>query len=328
MFWIVRILLAILLLVLAAALLFSVWKPWVPRLEMARPGETGQRVSARGMLANYFPAPQGGESPAILLLGGSDGGLSLSGRDMALSLQAEGFSVLQLAYFRGPRQPRQLELIPLETFFRGLDWLAARPEVDAGRLGIVGHSKGAEAALILSVRRPDIAAVAIGAPSSVAWCGINWARGGGSVKPSWSIGGAALPCLPYGRMDWRVGPGSVFTNGLLNIDQHPDTVIPVENGTAPALLICGEADRVWPSCTMAGQIAARAAANGAPPVTQLAYPEAGHFGFGVPVTEAEAAHARLNRFGGTLAGNLAARADSWHRLIDFLKDNLSSDQSG
>ena len=45
----------------------------------------------------------------------------------------------------------------------GLDWLAARPEIDAARIGIYGHSQGGSIAPLIAARWPRIAFVAAGA---------------------------------------------------------------------------------------------------------------------------------------------------------------------
>src|SRR4029453_4609611 len=88
----------------------------------AAPGDTGRRITEDGLLANYFPARL--KSAALLTLTGSVGGLTMS--DTAIALQSEGFSVLNLSYFRGPGQNPNAELIPLEYFATALTWLRGR----------------------------------------------------------------------------------------------------------------------------------------------------------------------------------------------------------
>lgn len=79
---------------------------------------------------------------------------------------------------------------------------------------------------------------------------------------------------------------------------------------------------MWPACPMARQVAARSAARGGPPVSILAYANAGHLVFGPPVAPDDPFHRRLDALGGTVAGNAAARADSWPRVVRFLKAAL------
>lgn len=320
--------------VAALLLLFGGVFAWMVLFKPNRPAEvvdagpTGRRVVEGDLFANYYPAaaPAGAPArrrPAILLLGGSEGGLFRDVKAMALGLQAEGFNVLQLGYFNLPGKPSRLEWVPLEQFRHGLDWLKARPEVDPAALGLVGGSKGAEAALLVAVRRPDVKAVVLGMPSSVAWDGLSarsYLFGGVS---SWSEGGKPLPSLAYGKAGADAKAMLPrFDNALATLARHPDAAIPVERYAGRLLLICGEKDSLWPSCPMARALAARAVAAGRPAPQLLAYPEAGHGVLGMPLPANDPALAKWTRLGGTAEGNAAARADNWPKLVAFLKAAL------
>jgi hypothetical protein len=54
----------------------AVWyfNPFAPAVVVSDPGPNGRRVIDNGLIANYYPASGEGKHPAILLLGGSDGG--------------------------------------------------------------------------------------------------------------------------------------------------------------------------------------------------------------------------------------------------------------
>lgn len=303
---------------------FWLWRPWVPKMVMSDPAPTGRRINDGGLLANYFPGVGAGRRPAILLLGGSEGGLGTASTRIARALQQQGFSVLHISYFRGPGQARTLENVPLETFDRGLDWLRRQPDVDATRLGIVGASKGAEAALIVATRQPGLKAIVAGMPSSVVWNGIDWewTLFGAGDEPSWSANGKPLPALAYGKFVPEEYAKSVYENGLKLLPRHPETIIPVERARAAILLVCGEKDQLWPSCTMSRQVVARAKARGGPPVELLAYKDAGHGVFGLPAARNDPRYAGLGILGGSMAGNAEARADGWPRTLAFLKQRL------
>ncbi len=230
-----------------------------------------------GLIANYYPAMRAdAPGPAILMFGGSEGGLSEGVARDAGALRTEGFHVLHLSFYRYEGQEQNLEMVPLERFDRALDWLLARDEVDSGRVAIFGTSKGAEAALIMASRRNEIDGVVAIVPSSVSWTGINWDFDGRVPEASWSFNGAPYPALPYGEFDYETGLYSLYANGLKAVSEHEDAVIAVEESDAPMLLICGGSDALWPSCPMAEAIDARAEALGGPEVTVLDYPEAGH----------------------------------------------------
>ena len=277
-----------------------------------------------GLIANYYPATRAdAPGPAILMFGGSEGGLSEGVARDAEALRAEGFHVLHLSFYRYEGQEQNLEMVPLERFDRALDWLLARDEVDAGRVGIFGTSKGAEAALIMASRRREIDGVVAIVPSSVSWTGINWDFDGRVPEASWSLNGAPYPALPYGEFDYQTGLYSLYANGLKAVSEHEDAVIAVEESDAPMLLICGGSDALWPSCPMAESIDARAEAMDGPAVTVLAYPEAGHGAGGLPADtlDPETADEALD-WGGTRATNRAAQQDNWLKTVAFLKETL------
>lgn len=309
----------------AGGMAWMITQPPAPA-KIVEAGPTGQRINGRGIFANYFPAKSDGRHPAILLLGGSEGGLAREIRAQALLLQAEGYSVLQLAYHNAAGKSAKLKNIPLEDFYRGLDWLKKQPSVDPARLGIVGYSKGAEAGLLVATRYPGIRAVALGMPSSVVWDGMsgeNYMLG--SFSSSWSEKGEPVPHLAYkGRPDDR-GLMAVFEGGLKHLDENPAAIIPVEKYRGKLLLVCGEAEKLWPSCPMTDQIVARAAKQGATAPTVLRYKDAGHAVMGAPFADPTAAK-KWSKLGGTAEGNSAARIDSWPKIVAFLKAELGPKQ--
>lgn len=294
-----------------------------PPAPVADPGPNGRRIDAGGIFANYFPAPGAGRHPAILLLGGSEGGLGKDVERQALLLQRQGYSTLHLAYHNAPGKSARLVDIPLEDFYRGLDWLKAQPGVDPGRLAIVGYSKGAEAALLVATRYPGIRAAMLGMPSSVVWDGMSNANYMlGSFSSSWSEKGEPLPHLPYRGRPGDTGLMPVFVNGLKALDRTPAAIIPVERFGGSLLIVCGEAEKLWPSCPMADQIVARAHAAGRPVPVLLRYPDAGHGAMGAPFPDA-ATQRYWAKLGGTEAGNAAARKDSWAGIVAFLGEALA-----
>jgi dienelactone hydrolase len=110
-----------------------------------------------------------------------------------------------------------------------------------------------------------------------------------------------------------------YAASLKALESHPESVIPVERIAARILLVCGEADQIWPSCPMARQIQNRLRARGRPPATLLAYDDAGHLAFGLPLPPGDP---RVASSGGTDPGNRTARSDSWNKAIAFLKAQL------
>ncbi|MEW6212266.1 MAG: acyl-CoA thioesterase/BAAT N-terminal domain-containing protein, partial [Acidobacteriota bacterium] len=137
---------------------------------------TAERVKARevrdnGLIGRFYEPAGGGAHPAVLVLGGSEGGLQGSEPGAAL-LAAHGYAALALAYFGMEGLPKTLELIPLEYLKKGTDWLAAQPSVDRARLAVMGGSKGGELALLLAATFPELKAVVAYVPSGLVWQGI------------------------------------------------------------------------------------------------------------------------------------------------------------
>lgn len=274
-----------------------------------------------GLVGVYYPPAKPG-GPVVMLLGGSEGGFLGSGA-MAKELSAQGIGALALSYYRGPGQSPTLEEIPLETFTRGLDWLEARPEVRRRRLGVIGVSKGAEAALIVASRDRRVCAVVAAVPSSVVWGGYDPRRNMATFKSSWTVDGKPLPFAPYDFSRFATGGlRSLYEGGLPKAS--PEAQIPVEKIAGPVLLISGRDDKLWPSTPMAEAVMARLDAHRFRYAhTHLAYDNAGHAAFGKPAPEGTKPNpAMFAQAGGTFEGTQAARLDSWPKTLAFLKRNL------
>ncbi|HYI47054.1 MAG TPA: acyl-CoA thioester hydrolase/BAAT C-terminal domain-containing protein [Allosphingosinicella sp.] len=278
-----------------------------------------QDIAQHGMVARFIRPEGAGPFPALLILGGSEGG-TRGVRAMAAPFAAQGYAVLALSYFRADGLPPALDQILLETFDRGLAWLAAQPSVDRNRIGIFGISKGAEAALLVASRRAGIRAVVAGSPSHVVWQGLSqdFAR-----RSSWSAGGAPLPFLPYEASRGFVSIFKLYEDALPNLPQNAQAAIPVERINGPILLISGRADALWPSAAMAEAMVTRLRARGfRHRVAHVSYADAGHMAPAPPAigpTRAE----QLPMLGGTIEANDRARAQAWPVTICFFREALA-----
>ncbi|MCO8272164.1 acyl-CoA thioesterase/BAAT N-terminal domain-containing protein [Actinoplanes sp. TRM 88003] len=266
----------------------------VTRTEDA-PGVVEKSVD-EGFTGTYF-APGGDHSPgpAVLTFGGSEGGASAGVRN-ARALAAKGIPALGIGYFDVPEGPKALRSVPLEYFAGALRWLAGQPGVDPKRLYVIGASRGSEAALLLGVHYPDLVhGVVAASPSAVLYPGLP-----DENQAAWSFGGRPLP---------HIKPSEY---GFVTPAETPAAIIPVERIRGPVLLLCGEADRLWPSCTAAGAIATR---RGDRPTTEVREPDAGHF-IGNPVPN-HPSRPDAQAGGGTQADALG-RLDAWPKLLKFL----------
>jgi dienelactone hydrolase len=260
------------------------------------------RPASGGIYANlYLPKDTAVRRPAVLVFGGSDGGLTTS--FAAALLASHGYPSLALAYFKVPGLPEDLNNIPLEYFTRALRVLRAQPGVDPRHVLVSGVSRGSEAALLLGAYFPRLVnGVIAGVPSSVVNPG--WPD---TSQPAWTLGGRPLPAVSPSEFGQPNPPGK------------PQTVIPVERIRGPILLTCGELDEVWPSCRYSDAITARLRARQfAYPVIDLRYRDAGHHVGGLTLYFAGVTDAALTSFGGTVAGTQAAQADAHAKLVAFL----------
>jgi dienelactone hydrolase len=288
---------------------------------VAEPTKTS--VTANGLVADlYRPVGAIGRLPAIIYLGGSEGGMGAAAARDAKITAMSGYAVLQVAYFDAPGLPKDLGLIPLEYFKAAIDWLSVQPGVDPDRIGIVGGSIGSEVALTVASHYRQIKVVVATMPTNVVWPGISHTTA--DPPSTFTLGGKPLPDLPYGSPFTTVY--QLYAKGLSALDQHQDAIIPVEQINGPVMLVCGKADTLWPSCPMSEQVAARLQAkNFKHPVELLEYGDAGHAVYGQPLDPTSPRLASLAELGGTVEGNQAARKDSWVRSMAFLDSVLKID---
>ncbi len=275
----------------------------------ARPDVEIGDVRERGLVGRMYRAPSANPAPAVLVVGGSEGGLGGWTQIMAAGLATHGLSALSLAYFRTEGLPPRLSVVPLEYFERALEWLGANPAVDPSRLAVMGASRGGELALLLGSTFPVLRAVVAYAPSHVVWSEI--AFGFHRRRSSWSHDGRPLPFV-----DMHLPMNSAAAARLL--DTNPDAVIPVERINGAVLAVSGMEDTLWPSSLMADRVMDRLARHQHPfPFEHLKYPGVGH-GITRPyVITRGLAH------GGSAAGAARANEHSWEHVRSFLHANLA-----
>jgi dienelactone hydrolase len=292
--------------------------------------------------AVFATLPSTGKRPALIVLGGSEGG-SWAARDDSPRLASRGFAVLGLPYYsppsgaKGEREipelPQAFADIPVERLNAAFEWLQQRDDVDSSRVAVLGISKGAEFVLIAATHFKWIKSAVAIVPSDVVWEG--WGPG---VEPgkraSFALGGKPLPFVPYVGADKEIAGFQTGRDVKMRRFQdrgraaNPAAAvrarIKVENFGGPLLVVGGHDDQVWASGMMAQNIAERRAAAGLETVA-LIFPEAGHYLFGTgwkPTTQYDVGP---NKSGGTAQANAQAQARAFVETIAFLKRTLGTE---
>jgi dienelactone hydrolase len=248
-------------------------------------------LATDGILGCYY-SPPATDTPhaAIVLLGGSEGGLPCD--FTSLLLASHGYSVLALAYFGAPGLPANLESIPLEYFQHALQWLGRQPGVDPAKITLLGFSRGGEAAMLIGSTYPTL----VHAVAEYVGSAHALSEPLNDNNPAWTVNATPIT---------------------------PGTPIPVERISGPMFLVGAIEDRLAPSYTSANIIAGRLEANNRFDYTLLTY-DCGHsIGAAIPnipvaTILTHTHYGRLN-LGGTPLQSSLARADSWPKLLTFLK---------
>lgn len=292
-------------------------------------------VAARGLVGVLYHPSGPGPWPGVMQLGGAEGGLH---EDNAALLAAHGFSVLALACYGLPGLPQTLQNVPVEYFGRALDYLGGHQQVAAGRLAVVGVSKGGEAALLIgSIYPAAVRAVVSVVGSGLVTQGISQGVLTGSLLEilgtpvaCWTYQGRELPYLPNvvtPRMAAAVAAGGPVSLGwaapdLSSAGQVAAAAIPVERIGGPVLLISGADDQTYgpafqdAAAQRLGRVGHRHAWK------HIVHAGAGHLIAAVP-------HRPTTRsvfpgpgvpfqYGGTAAADAAARVATWREILAFL----------
>jgi len=284
--------------------------------------------------ALYLPAGPG-PHPAVMTVSGSSGGI---GREEAAMLASRGFACLALAYFNYPGRPPELVDQPLEYFGQGLDWLAAQPQVRSEAIAVKGISRGGELSLLLGATFSVVRAVVAIVPSGYIW---GAARADWSDGAAWTWQGKALPRVPVRYDEEAYGEEEVDADGAIKLtpgfraalaDASPqelaDAEIPAERTNGPILIVCGEADDMWPAVELSDVVLRRTTEARFPHLLRRrTYPDAGHL-ITLPYLPARISgiHPLGGNFayGGTRSGMAAARAAAWREILAFLTTTLGA----
>jgi hypothetical protein len=183
-----------------------------------------------GLVGTWYPPATKGDSPAIILIGGSEGGLWSGLEFTARLFQSDGYAVLMLAYHAYGPLPKTMNRIPLEYFGQGIAWLKDQEGVDPDRIAMMGYSRGGEGSLLVASHYSDIKAVV-----SVSGSGLvfpdPWTT---EPTPAWTWRGEDIPYFTE----------FIWPNVAIDSDAQ-DAEISVESINGPVLLLAGADDDLW-----------------------------------------------------------------------------------
>lgn len=286
-----------------------------------------ESIREDGLVATLFYPAEGGPHPAVISLGGSEGGLS-DQREALLS--SYGYAVLALAYFGIEQLPQECVEIPIEYFEKAIRWLKAHKAVDPERIAVFGGSKGGELALLLGSTFPDIKAVVGVAPSAFIWQGIS--QKSFIPRSSWSKNGHGLPFAPF-NLIWSdfqkilkkepIAFREWYNPEKINPDRLKAAAIEVEKINGAVLLISGSNDQMAPSEVFSEMIINRLKEYGHPyPDKHICFEGAGH-AFRLPYLPTAANQTnRQYIFGGSPRADAHASLGAWKAILGFLNRYL------
>lgn len=286
-------------------------------------------VKEPGVVAKLYVPELDAPRPAVVVLGGSDGGFFESA---AKAFAQEGYVALALAYFNAPGLPKNHEETPLEYFLNAIHWLKTQPQVKAEQIHLYGLSKGGELAILLTSVFPDIATSVVAVvPSCATYGGFPNIQ-----KSGWKLNNKPFPIAPEPEEKDElkqletcssVTLAEIFLEQLQTRNKEfSAAIIKVENIQCPLLLISGKDDKIWPSPFYCDIIMQRLDEHDSPIFRKhLSYENAGHeilpaqasICIGAQQLTATGAVGRYYEVGGQPKAQAEANKNSWEQIINF-----------
>ncbi|GAB3988708.1 hypothetical protein GCM10028807_11950 [Spirosoma daeguense] len=198
--------------------------------------------------------------PLVVGLGGSEGGNAWTSnrwkpiRDQFLE---KGYAFLAIGYFGASGTPDTLERIAIEPIHDAILEATKNPQVSKTRIAIVGGSRGADLALLISSYYSDINCVVGIVPSHVVFPGNT----NHFTTSTWTYQGKELPFVPVNeaavpfliKRDLR----GTFEAMLRDSVAEEKARIHVENIKGSILLLSATKDEIIPSTPMCEKIISR-----------------------------------------------------------------------
>lgn len=256
----------------------------------------------------------------VICYGGSEGSPNF---ESAKRLAEEGYETFALFMFGMKNQEPTLTKIPLEQFEDVINYINKNIK-DNKPISVLGASKGAEYALNLACKYPEIDNLILISPSSYNFAGLDFKDYGSS----WTYKGKQLPYIDTKKSSFSsflkniivptiikspISYKETYKSAIEQDPSSPEKLIPVKNVKANILMIVGEDDLMWDSFAMAKKIKEQN-----PNAKIYSYKGAGHIFAGNGVLNLGKIRIAT---GGTIEGNEKARSESRKTIDAFLKEN-------
>ena len=256
----------------------------------------------------------------VICFGGSDGGPNF---ETAKRLAEEGYETFALFMFGMKNQEQTLRKIPLEQFEDIISYINKNIK-DNKPISVVAASKGAEYALNLASKYPEIDNLILMAPSSYNFAGLDFKDYGSS----WTYKGNELPYIDIKKSSFNsflkniivptiikspISFKETYNSAIEKDSTSKEKLIPAKDVKANILMIVGEDDMMWDSLAMANKIKEQN-----PKANIYSYKGAGHIFAGNGILNLGKIRVAT---GGTAESNEKAKSESRKTIDDFLKEN-------
>jgi len=294
------------------------------------PDVSCQAVDREGLVGWLYRPPTAGPTPGVTVFHGA---LAAVPHRLSELLATHGYTTLALQYFDAPGLPGSLRRVPLEYFDRAVRWLTGRPDVRDTGIGLVGISRGVEAALLTAAHHDGPATAVCYHGGGVVAPGVEgvppeafvedpaWVRDGDPVAEPDPVRAAFDAVRGVYRNRCELGPVSEAIRSRVPGRALEEVLVPVEEIDGPVLLIAGGDDQQWPTAPVSTLTVDRLRAKDHPsPYGLRTYCAAGHV-FAVPYADFRGPPTDASN-GGTPRANARAAADSWPLVLDYLAAGL------
>ncbi|WP_026477464.1 acyl-CoA thioesterase/bile acid-CoA:amino acid N-acyltransferase family protein [Alkaliphilus transvaalensis] len=219
---------------------------------------TEQEIVQNPIIGKLFKPKKENNLPAVIVIGGSTGGL-LWAEQMAALLSTKGYATLALNYFdvQNDNLPSELIEIKIEYFKKAFDWLKGKSEIDKNNISLMGISKGGELSLLFGAYfSKHLASIIAYVPSSHVFEGISMNEH--QNKSSWTYNNHPIDFVKY-PVDTKFSKdmNPIDIRKIHDIALNTSTPkqlerarIPIEKIVCPILMISGEKDTTWSSSKM------------------------------------------------------------------------------